>query len=103
MKILKPGKVEMRKFVCPSCGCIFIASDADLEHDSYGKWAICPQEGCERNFVVHPDDGEPYEEPTQSDEVRLAELIYSSNAVTSTTALKLSPWLVANGVTFREV
>lgn len=25
MKILKPGKVEMRKFVCGECGCVFVA------------------------------------------------------------------------------
>lgn len=103
MKILKPGKVEMRMFVCPSCGCIFIASDTDLEHDGYGKWAICPQEGCERNFIVHPDDGEPYKEPTptQTDSERLARILFAMPAMDDCNSM--ADYLIQHGVTFREV
>lgn len=99
MKILKPGKVEQRKFVCPECGCVFVSprSQAFQEGNMWG--VICPQDGCGYDFA---DNGEPYEEPTQSDEALLADLIHSSRAVDFDTAIKLSPWLIANGVTFRE-
>lgn len=103
MKILKHGKVEMRKLVCPSCGCIFIASDADFEYDSYGKLAICPQEGCERKFIVHLDDGEPYEEPTQEDSrLKLIFLIKNFRATNLETADCEADFLIANGVRVEE-
>lgn len=59
MKILKPGKVEMRRFVCPNCGCEFLANEMDCE-DGYVK---CPQEGCDYNSKY--SRGIPYEEPTE--------------------------------------
>lgn len=60
MKILKPGKVEMRKFVCPDCGCVFVASRLLDVRD--GDCVACPQGGC--YHMLRWGNGEPYEEPT---------------------------------------
>lgn len=30
MKILKPGKVEQRKFICQKCGCVFVADKTEI-------------------------------------------------------------------------
>ena len=62
MKILKPGKVEQRKFVCPKCGCEFVAGrgEQDTRYQFHYK---CPQEGC--GWYVLDTGSEPYEEPTQ--------------------------------------
>lgn len=101
MKILKPGKLEQRKFVCRNCGCVFAAHTGDAEFltTKNSPYVFCPTCNVSQSWY----DGEPYEEPTQSDEALLAGLIHSSRAVDFDTAVKLSPWLVANGVTFREV
>lgn len=57
MKILKPGKVEQRKFVCERCECVFVASyfEADL-----CDYIICPEKKCRHGmFWSH---GELYDE-----------------------------------------
>lgn len=71
MKILKPGKVEQRKFVCPDCECEFVVGEYEetVYWDGDDCIATCPV--CRENLLWC--DGEPYEEPTQSDEALLAE------------------------------
>ncbi len=100
MKILKPGKVEQRKFVCPKCGCIFVASTADItwHQTEYNKDGVdCP---CGR--VVPWDSGEPYEEPTPDVIERLADLIYESCNTDAGTAWEIAKHQLEHGVTFRE-
>ncbi len=100
MKILKPGKVEQRKFVCPNCECEFVIykSEAmramDLEA-KYHYWAQCP---CRDQIAW--DSGEPYEEltPTQTDRERLESLLANSPMGTEAA----TEYLLSHGVTFRE-
>lgn len=104
MKILKPGKAEMRKFVCPNCGCVFVATQADRNRQDRDFVSHCPQ--CDYAGIQWCD-GEPYEEPTstqdtQDDAVKLYELMkeawpYSIGALSA-----LVDFLIANGVTFKE-
>lgn len=70
MKILKPGTVEMRKFECDDCGCVFTADwkDADRAGDIQ-----CPEERCTGWCMW--ESGEPYEEPTQDDLKRLENIL----------------------------
>lgn len=101
MKILKPGKVERRKFVCPNCECEFVIYKSetmrymDLE-THYNYWAQCP---CRDQIAW--DKGEPYEEPmpTQTDKERLIALLDEMDIRQTE---KLANFLVDNGVTFRE-
>lgn len=71
MKILKPGNVEMRRFVCPRCGCVFVADKNETTRcvrrntttgrtPVYAYFAKCP---CREE--ISWDNGEPYEEPAQ--------------------------------------
>ncbi len=62
MKILKPGKVEMRKFVCPDCGCVFVADESDLHFTPIEAKIKCPCCWLEQKWMR----GEPYEEPTST-------------------------------------
>lgn len=102
MKILKPGNVEMRRFVCPKCGCDFTAAPDDCE------WAIpqtlcCPQKGCDA--VTEWDKGEPYEEPAQdenADRERLRRLVQEWNTNYFGGVNAAAEFLLENGVTFRE-
>ena len=101
MKILKPGKVEMRKFVCEKCGCEFVAypDDKSFEYPDHIK---CPQAGCD--WYVLDTGGEPYEEPMQDDDYeRLTKLIEDwRDGLAENFPSLLSDYLIANGVTFRE-
>ena len=107
MKILKPGKVEQRKFVCPKCGCEFVAENTEA---SVWGYVTCPQEKC--LTLIHWKNREPYEEPTPTqtlDEVQklmkvieefkgdLSRIDYSNVAL-----IRFCKHLIANGVTFRE-
>ena len=109
MKILKPGKVEMRKFVCSDCGCVFVARKTEMLWTIYGSCKCCPT--CYKSHEW--DNGEPYEEPTPTqtlDEVQklmkvieefkgdLSRIDYSNVAL-----IRFCKHLIANGVTFREV
>lgn len=76
MKILKPGKVDLRKFVCPRCRCLFVASCYETKLGD-GRWACCPHCGKTNKWI----DGEPYEEPTPTGEME---------------------YLLSRGVIFRE-
>ncbi len=99
MKILKPGKVEMRKFVCEKCGCVFVAAPDDAYW--VDQSVKCPQEGCAASVAW--DDGEPYEEPAeglQTDRERLMQLL--QEARTKHLMKEVVDYLIANGVTFRE-
>lgn len=94
MKILKPGKVEMRKFVCEKCGCIFVANE--YEHAS-----LCLNDsvGCPTCYGRSAwEKGEPYEEPTQDDRKRLENLLENSPMGMEAT----TEYLLSHGVTFRE-
>lgn len=99
MKILKPGKVERRKFVCQCCGCIFVAMPDDCEF-AIPNTLCCPQEGCDA--VTEWNSGEPYEEPTLTLELkeRLYGILLTANPNATTT--ELTDLLFENGVTFRE-
>lgn len=100
MKILKPGKVGQRKFVCPRCGCEFAATCTEIEE---GVYVRCPQDGC-RYGGLEWGDGEPYEEPTQDADVieQLADLIYDGCVTDGGTAWELAKHLIAHSVIFRE-
>lgn len=105
MKILKPGKVEQRKFVCCCCGCEFIAAASELEFDAEIDDEImpCPQSGCGCRLVW--EYGEPYEEPTptQADRERLIRLLQEARTKHLTHLTKeVVDYLIENGVTFRE-
>lgn len=67
MEILKPGKVEQREFVCPKCGCVFVASKCLDVRD--GDCVACPQDAC--YHMLRWDDGESYEEPTHREGVSM--------------------------------
>lgn len=101
MKILKPDKVEMRKFVCPDCGCEFIAVKLLDVRD--GDCVACPQDEC--YHMLRWEDGEPYEEPTQDYKAticKLSDMLYDRFTMDEDTATEVAAMLVANGVTFRE-
>lgn len=109
MKILKPGEVEMRRFVCPRCGCIFVASRGEnvvRQGSRYPDTAViaCPEQGCNGGIVVW-SDGEPYEEPTQdleADRERLIGLIHEWDTKYFGGCNAAVEFLLENGVTFRE-
>ena len=102
MKILKPGKVEQRKFVCPSCGCVFVADRTDVRYSVGTDYVVCPCCGTSRNLTWKY--GEPYEELMQDDRKRLEALISETPDVTvwPDALNKIVKHLIANGVTFRE-
>lgn len=61
MKILKPGKVEYIKIICPYCGCEFLATTNEMNRHFYptDEYDVrCPQEGCHEHFTID------LEEPT---------------------------------------
>lgn len=101
MKILKPGKVEQRKFVCPLCECEFVAGNGELVYKlrlsncRFAEIMCCPYCGKEMSWEI----GEPYEEPTLYEREMLARLIEASRSFSSSTAK--AAYLIANGVTFR--
>lgn len=64
MKILKPGKVEMRRFVCPTCDCIFVADKTETKYSLGTDYVVCPF--CENDRELTWKYGKPYEEPTNS-------------------------------------
>lgn len=45
MKILIPGNIQKTKYVCPNCGCVFLADENEIYCEYYLE---CPQEGCKR-------------------------------------------------------
>lgn len=99
MTILKPGKVEQMKFVCPKCGCVFVASTADIRTEGGYDGVSCPEHRC--SYFMAITHGEPYEEPTtmQTDRDRLIELLDEMDIIQSS---RLAGFLIRNGVTFRE-
>lgn len=100
MKILKPGKVEQRKFVCQKCGCEFAATCTEIEE---GVYVRCPQDGC-RYGGLEWGDGKPYGEPEQykrSDLVRLTMLLRRACELKRpASAQDMAEFLIKNGVTF---
>lgn len=102
MKTLKPGKVKIRKFVCPWCGCEFAAKCTEIEE---GVYVRCPQDGCGYGGLEW-NNGEPYEEPKQearpkeTDEERLSKLIMFADEFY--TSGDFVDYLIARGVTFKE-
>ncbi len=103
MKILKPGKVEQRKFVCGDCGCIFVADRTEMRYSLGTYYAVCPSCGNNRGLTWEYGEsyGEPYEEPTQSDLERLNDIIREWNWWSKGTC-GFAQYLLDNGVTFRE-
>lgn len=102
MKILKPGKVEMRRFVCPKCGCIFVEEKTQLYRNGHTV-TLTPE--CPCGWQMKWDNGEPYEEPmpkrTNAD--RLAKMLFDSMPQSSIGRYDLAAdYLIAHGVTFRE-
>lgn len=95
-KILKPGKVAMKKFTCPKCGCGFAATYDEVEDIDYVR---CPQKGCKFGGIEWAE-GEPYEEQMQD----AKEYIYGIllTAKPQVTTEELAEYLVAHGVTFWE-
>ena len=100
MKILKPGKVGMRKFVCPNCECEFVCHKYEEAIFRYEGKLIVPCPICGGNSVW--DNGEPYEEPTptETDRDRLIQLL--QEARTKHLTKEVVDYLIENGVTFRE-
>lgn len=100
MKILKPGKVETRKFVCPDCGCEFICGECDeaISWHEADMIIICPT--CKESLLW--EKGEPYEEPapTQTDRERLYGILLTANPIATTS--ELTNLLIEHGVTFRR-
>lgn len=109
MKVLKPGKVEQRKFVCVQCGCEFTAMPDDCEF-ALPNTLHCPQKGCD-GFVGW-DAGKLYEEPapkqTEKEIQKLAKIteeFLNDNVRISYSEMDLvcfAKYLISNGVTFRE-
>lgn len=99
MKILKPGKVEMRKYTCPRCGCEFAATCTEIEAGNYVR---CPQDGC-RYGGIEWGDGDPYEEPphAQSDRERLDRLLIPWTDSDSLRGYCVEH-LINSGVSFKE-
>lgn len=59
MKILKPGNLALRKFVCNQCHCVFVADSKEYSVDEYKNpysWDVisyrvtCPY--CDRDLKV---------------------------------------------------
>lgn len=112
MKILKPGKIEQRKFVCNKCGCVFVATEQEkyLAHDDYYQPWMEVQ--CPCGVPVEWDNGEPYEEPTPTQELdevqKLMKVIEKFNgdlsriSYSNVALIRFCKHLIANGVTFRE-
>lgn len=103
MKILKPGKVETRKFVCPDCGCEFICGECDeaISWHEADMIIICPT--CKESLLW--EKGEPYEEPapTRTERERLAKMLFASMPQSSIGRYDLvADYLIEHGVTFRE-
>ena len=96
MKILKPGKVEMRKFVCSDCGCVFVARKTEMLWTIYGSRKCCPT--CYKSHEW--DNGEPYEEPTQDARNRLARILFAMPAMDDCNST--ADYLIQRGVTFKE-
>lgn len=101
MKILKPGKVEQRKLTCPMCECAFVCGEYEYTFwDEDSLLVTCPC--CHDDMPFYC--GEPYEEPTQEDSrQKLIFLIKNFRATNLETADCEADFLIANGVTFREV
>lgn len=98
MKILKPGKVEQRKFECERCGCVFVASyfEADL-----GDFIICPEKKCRQGmFWLHGELCDESEQDTESDKERLIGLIFGDGERED--VKDTADRLLVHGVTFRE-
>lgn len=103
MKILKHGKVEVRKFVCPKCGCVFLADSTNVRYSVGTYYVVCPC--CETGRNLTWKYGEPYEEPapTQTYRDRLAKLLFDFMPMCNVGHYDLAADnLIANGVTFRE-
>ena len=98
MKILKPGKVEQRKFVCQNCGCVFVARKDEVEAWYDEAYLQCPTCGETTWWWTN---GEPYEESVQTDIERLKRLMKLWNFWSNGTC-GLEQYLIENGVTFRE-
>lgn len=107
MKILKPGKFEMRKFVCTKCGCIFVANDAEKYFlrrlDGSGKWVVVD---CVCGVAIPWADAEPYEEPTQDTEADAKKIVAIAQQWLrddrTASLWRFADKLIDNGVTFRE-
>lgn len=101
MKILKPGKIEQRKFACGECGCIFVADSKEVRYSVGTDYVLCPCCGTNRNLTWK--SGEPYEEPTpmRTDWVRFQRLLYDMPGYRGSTG-EGADYLIANGVTFGE-
>lgn len=95
MKILKPGRIEMRKFECPRCGCVFVTPRSlAFQFQEGNEWGvICPQDGCCCDFA---NKGEPYEEPTQDDMERIYSILLTAKPQATTE--ELAKHLIAHGV-----
>ena len=110
MKILKPGKVEMRKFECPECGCVFVAEKSEavklVGQDGNTTISLPYYVECPCSEVISWDDGTPYEEPAQdegTDVDRLkALLLRSIERPRNVTVQGVAEFLADNGVTFRK-
>lgn len=96
MKILKPGKVEQREFVCPKCGCVFVADESDLHFTPTEAKTKCPCCWLEQKWMR----GEPYEEPTQDARNRLARILFAMPAMDDCNST--ADYLIQRGVTFKE-
>lgn len=101
MKILRPGKVEQRKFACKQCGCVFVADSTDVRYSVGTDYVVCPC--CETSRNLTWKYGEPYEEPTEkkSDRDRLWGLIQEWEWDSSSLS-GFDQFLLDHGVTFRE-
>lgn len=102
MKILKHGKVEQRKFVCPKCECEFVANAGERQL-STGYYVRCP---CCQDRVLWWDEGEPYKEPThaqvvEADRKRLQTLIRKWDNCRCGGIPEAAQFFLNHGVTFR--
>lgn len=110
MKVLKPGKIEIREFVCPNCGCVFVMDKNETTRSVrrttgrtavYVYFAKCP---CREQIPW--ERGKPHEDLTQDVEqsvlqspYELAQLVYECGVTDWRTSLNLSEFLLRNGVT----
>lgn len=99
MKILKPGKVEQRKFVCPECRCIFIADKSETVRVGNFSSVDCPC--CGLYGRIWWEGGKPFKErDIRDDREAIYGILLSSNPMAS--AEDLADLLIEKGVTFKE-
>lgn len=69
MRILKHGDLKPRKFICPNCGCVFVADRTEYQKNSGGGvikcGTTCPD--CEYYLFVDGDQAPLFNEEQENE------------------------------------